>query len=92
MPKLKVDCPECGCSLLVDARTGLVIRAQTKKPDYSFESALEAVAERKAKADQRFSQAVDDEQRRHASLEEKFQEALRSKDELEDPQRLWDLD
>ena len=92
MPKFKVDCPDCGCRLLIDSKTGLVIRSESKKPDYSFESALEKIAERKSKADQIFSQAMDDEKRRHASLEDKFQEALRSKDELEDPKRLWDLD
>jgi hypothetical protein len=92
MSRLKVECPECGCRLLVDAKTGLVIRGESKKPDYSFESALEKVAERKSKADQLFSQAMDDEKRRHSSLEDKFREALRSKDELEDPKRLWDLD
>ena len=53
---------------------------------------MEKIEERKSKADQIFSQAMDDEKRRHASLEDKFREALRSKDELEDPKRLWDLD
>ena len=92
MSRLKVECPECGCRLLVDGKTGLVIRSESKKQDYSFESALEAITERKARADQRFSKVVDDENRRHASLEDKFREALQSKDELEDPKRLWDLD
>jgi hypothetical protein len=92
MSKLKVDCPECGCVLIVDSKTGLVIRTESRKPEYSFESALEEVAERKSRADQLFSQAMDQEKRRHATLEEKFEEALRSKDELEDPKRLWDLD
>ena len=92
MPRLRVKCPECGCRLVVDAKTGMVIRSERKKPDYSFKSALEAIEDRKSKADQLFSQAVDEEKRRHATLEDKFQEALRSKDELEDPKRLWDLD
>ena len=92
MSRFKVECPECGCRLLVDAKTGLVIRSESKKQDYSFESAMEAIADHKAKADQRFSKVVDDEKRRHAGLEDKFREALRSKDELEDPKRLWDLD
>lgn len=92
MPRLKVGCPECGCRIVVDAKTGLVIQSERKKQDYSFESALEAITDRKAKADQLFSEAVDEEKRRHATLEEKFKEALRSKDELEDPKRLWDLD
>ena len=92
MPRLTVECPDCGCRLLVDSKTGLVIRSEHKKTDYSFESALDKIADRKSKADQIFNQAMDDEKRRHASLEDKFQEALRSKDELEDPKRLWDLD
>lgn len=92
MPRLKVECPECGCRLHLDQKTGLVIRSERKKPDYSFESALEEIEERKSRADQIFSQAMDNEKRRHATLEEKFKEALRSKDELEDPSRLWDLD
>lgn len=92
MPRFKVECPDCGCWLLIDSKTGLVIRSECKKPDYSFESALEKIAERKSKADQIFNRAMDDEKRRHASLEDKFQEALRSKDELGDPKRLWDLD
>ena len=92
MSRLKVQCPECGCRLHIDSKTALVIRSERKKTDYSFESALEKIEARKSKADQLFSQAMDDEKRRHASLEDKFQEALRSKDELEDPKRLWDLD
>ena len=90
--RIKVDCPCCKAVLVVESKSGLVIHSKGKKGDYSFDSALEEISERKSKADQLFSKAVEDEKQRQLTLEEKFQEALRSKDDLDEPTRLWDLD
>lgn len=57
-----------------------------------MEDALKREKTRKEKADELFQQAFDKEQKRTDQLEQKFQEALRSKDELEEPMRPFDLD
>jgi hypothetical protein len=90
--RLEVTCPCCQATMLVEATTGLVLKSQDKKPDYSLEEAVELEKERKSKADEVFAQAFVDEKKRHESLEEKFKKALDAKDELEDPTRPWDFD
>ena len=90
--RLKVTCPCCEADLLIDTATGLVIKSQEKKLDYSLQSAIRREAERKSKADQLFADAFQNEQDRHASLEDKFKKALEAKDELDDPTRPWDFD
>lgn len=91
--RLNVECPCCQARLVIDPKTGLVIRSQPAQADYSFEEALRREQERKAKSDQLFAQAVANEKQRQRSLEQKFEEALRSKDELDTPPpRPWDLD
>lgn len=69
-----------------------MLHSEDKKSGYSFEKALEQVQERKAKADELFDKAFQEEKKRQSNLEEKFREALKSKDELDEPSRPWDLD
>ncbi len=90
--RLQVTCPCCQAKLTVEPTTGMVLKSQEKKTDYSLEEALRQEKVRKDKADDLFAQAFHDEKKRHASLEEKFRKALDSKDELEDPTRPWDFD
>ncbi len=90
--RLGVTCPCCQATLLVEPSTGLVLRSQEKKSDYSLEDALQKEKERKGQADAMFAEAFENEKRRYHSLEEKFRKALDSKDELEEPTRIWDLD
>lgn len=89
---LIVICPCCQAELRLDPDTGLVLNSQAKKPDYSFEGALQREADRKSKADQVFADAFRKEQDRHSTLQEKFRKALESKDELDDPDRPFDFD
>jgi hypothetical protein len=90
--RLEVICPCCQAKLVVEPSTGLVLRSQAKKPDYSLDEALQEEKQRKDQADEAFALAVKEERRRKDSLEEKFRKALDSKDELEDPTRPWDYD
>lgn len=90
--KLQVVCPCCQATLVVEPSTGMVLKSQEKKTDYSLEGALRQERTRKQKADELFAKAFQNERKRHASLEEKFRKALDSKDELEDPTRPWDFD
>ena len=96
MPKnnsrIELVCPCCQATLLVDAKTGLILQSQEKKTDYSFEKGLKAVQERNEKSEELFAEAFHQEQQRQQGLEAKFRQALDSKDELEEPPRLWDLD
>ena len=90
--RIEVICPCCQATLTVDPKTGLVLHSEGKKTGYSFEQALEQVKARKEKADELFDKAFLDEKRRHEALEEKFREALKSKDELDEPAKPWDMD
>ena len=94
MPKnnsrIDLVCPCCQATLLVDAKTGLILQSQEKKTDYSFEKGLKEVKERNEKSEELFAEAFDQEQQRQQGLEAKFRQALDSKDELEEPPRLWD--
>lgn len=90
--RIHVVCPCCQAGLTVDPASGLVIKADKKKTDYSFDDALERHKTFKSKADEMFQKAFQNEKERTASLEKKFREALESKDELEDPKRPFDWD
>ena len=90
--KVEVVCPCCQATLLVDSKTGLVLHSREKKSDYSFEKGLEEVKRRSEKSEELFEEAFQQEHQRQQGLEEKFRQALNSKDELDEPPRLWDLD
>ena len=91
--RIEVICPSCQTKMVIDAKTGLVIHSEHKKPEYSFDEALERERTKKDLTDELFSKAFEDEKRRKANLEDKFKEALESKDELDDPSiRPWELD
>lgn len=91
--RVKVVCPGCQTSMVVDGKTGLVIHSESQKSAYSFDDALEREKERKDKSDELFARAFQNEKKRQSSLKEKFDEALKSKDELDEPPpRPWDLD
>jgi hypothetical protein len=90
--RLQVICPCCQAKLLVEPTTGLVLKSQEKKLDYSLEGALQEEKKKRDQADDLFDQVFQDEKRRQDVLQEKFRKALDSKDELEDPTRPWDYD
>ena len=91
-PRIKVLCPSCQAKLTVDPRTGLVLHAEGKKADYSFDEALDHLQTRKEKSEELFQKAFLDEKQRKQNLEEKFREALESKDELDEPHHPLELD
>jgi predicted nucleotide-binding protein (sugar kinase/HSP70/actin superfamily) len=84
-PRIQVICPGCQASLTVDPRTGLVVHAEGKKSDFTFDEALDQLQSRKEKSEELFQKAFQDEEERKQNLEEKFKEALDSKDELDEP-------
>ena len=91
-PRIQIVCPSCQANLTVDPRTGLVLHSDGKKPDYSFDEALDHLQSRKEQSDELFQKAFQDEEQRKKTLEEKFQEALDSKDELDAPHHPLELD
>lgn len=90
--KIEVVCPSCQTALLVDAKTGLVLHSTEKGTDYTFETGLAQLQDRKQKSDELFDKAFENEKQRQQSLEDKFKQALESKDELDEPQRPWEFD
>ena len=91
-PRIQVVCPSCQANLTVDPKTGLVLHAEGKKPDYSFDEALDHLQARKEKSEELFQKAFLDEEQRKKGLEQKFREALNSKDELDEPPNPWEMD
>ena len=91
-PRIQIVCPSCQANLTVDPRTGLVLHAEGKKADYSFDEALDHLQTRKEKSEELFQKAFLDEKQRKQNLEEKFREALESKDELDEPHHPLELD
>jgi len=91
-PRIQIVCPSCQANLTVDPRTGLVLHVEGKKPDYSFDEALDRLQARKVNSEELFQKAFRDEEQRKQNLEEKFQEALESKDELDEPHHPLELD
>ncbi len=91
-PRIQIVCPSCQANLTVDPRTGLVLHVEGKKPDYSFDEALDRLQARKENSEELFQKAFRDEEQRKQNLEEKFQEALESKDELDEPHHPLELD
>ncbi len=90
--RIQVVCPSCQATLNVDPKTGLVIKSDKKKSEFSFDDAMERQKSFTSKADDLFQKAFDDEKERAEQLEEKFKEALKSTDELEAPKRPFDWD
>lgn len=90
--RIEVVCSCCGAKLSVESTTGLVVKAEAKKIDYSIEEGMKREADRKNKADDLFQRAFDNEKQRASKMEEKFRQALKSKDELPDPKRPFDWD
>ena len=91
-PRLQVICPSCQANLTIDPKTGLVLHAEGKKPDYSFDEALDQLQSRKERSEELFQKAFLDEEKRKQNLDEKFREALNSKDELDEPHHPLELD
>jgi predicted nucleotide-binding protein (sugar kinase/HSP70/actin superfamily) len=90
--RIQVVCPSCQAKLTVDPKTGLVVHAEGKKPDYSFDEALDQLQTRKDKSEELFQKAFLDEEQRKQNLGEKFREALDSKDELDEPHHPFEVD
>lgn len=93
MKKISVKCPCCSAVLTIDAGTGLVLKSESRKMDYSFDEALKREEEKSSKADEMFKKAMQAEEERAGELEEKFKSIIESRDELDEPPpRPIDLD
>jgi len=89
---IEVVCSSCQTTLLVNTKTGLVLHSSEKKSDYTLETGLAQLQDRKQKSDELFDRAFEHEKQRQQNLEDKFKQALESKDELDEPLRPWDFD
>ena len=97
--KLSVECPDCGCEIVVDVASGQVLFHQPAKKapaeGKDFDSLLAGLGASKAKADEVFNREFSALKDRDRVLEEKFKEALKRAEETDDgapPVRPWDLD
>jgi len=97
--KLSLECPDCGCEMVVDVASGQVLFHQSaKKPPAEgkdFDSLLAGLGASKSKADEVFNRELSALGDRDRVLEEKFKEALKRAEESDDgapPVRPWDLD
>lgn len=75
---LEVVCPCCETRLLVEAKTGVILREDRKKgPKKSFDEALDEEKTRKAASDELFGKALKSQKDQQELLERKFQEAMK---------------
>ena len=83
--QIEIDCPCCASRILVDVRTGQILR--TRRPagtdeagrktvsQAEWQDALGRVKERKAGGEDRLEQALDRERRREQDLDDLFRQA-----------------
>jgi len=95
--EVRVKCPGCQKELLVDTRTGQVIRELDRTEDAGelFDNALGKVQEQQTGAEDRFDQVMRSQEGRQSKLDEAFDDAKkRAKERPEDekPYNPMDLD
>jgi hypothetical protein len=91
---LELSCPDCGTRILVDVRTGQVLRhGPARSPDGQddeggWDRALQKVEGRDTRGQDRFDDALDKERRRDKDLDDLFDSARRAakRDEEEEEQ------
>ena len=92
--ELKIECPCCKASLVVDSETGIVLQAAAhKQAPVSLETFLKSEAGRAKELEDKFAEARRIEESRKAMLEKKFEWAKKNKDKLPDaplPGIQWD--
>ncbi len=74
-----VQCPDCGSTLKIDARTGAVLSHEPpvhKDKLASLEEAAKEIQRRKARAEDLFEATVEREKHKSEILEKTFKEAL----------------
>ena len=92
---IEVACPDCGCDLVIDRKSGKVLVHKAKKAAVQdFDALLSGLDEQKAKAEEVFEKekaALEDKDR---ILEQQFKEALKRAEETPDEEviRPFDLD
>jgi hypothetical protein len=94
--QFRVQCPDCGGELTIDAATGHVLthRSVKKAPAKDFDALLAGIGDSKARADEIFQQEWSALKDRDRVLDEKFREAVKRAEESPDekPKRPWDFD
>ncbi len=97
--KLRLRCPDCGSTLVVDRATGeILFHKASKEPPAGgkdFDQLLAGLDQERADAEEVFSREVEALKDRERLLDEKFREAVeRAADEPDDqpPPRPFDLD
>ena len=95
-PNLRVTCPCCGSTLVIDAGLKRVVRhvepERADKP--KLDDAHRILAEAKARRESIFDQSVESERTRGDALSKRFEEALKQAREepISKPERDFDLD
>ncbi len=91
---LLIQCPDCGSTLKVDARTGAVLAHEApvhKDKLASLEEAAKEIQRRKARAEDLFEATVEREKHKSEILEKTFKEALhKAKTDPSKPHGIFD--
>ena len=96
-PVVKVDCPCCGTSLVIDAAQGVVLESRqpvNPRKEADLKDAQQVLKEESSRIEERYRQIVEADKGRGATMEKKFKEFLdKTKDEpAQKPVRDIDLD
>jgi len=88
MEVLKIKCPECRADIVVNAKTGKVVKHDVhKKEKASFDQFLETQGNRKKAIEEKFSASKKKSQERMNVINEKVDYAKHHLDEIEIPPR-----
>ncbi|MBF0429717.1 MAG: hypothetical protein HQK83_00445 [Fibrobacteria bacterium] len=94
MKEIKLNCPCCKASLIIDPETGGVIKhTKFKEAPQSLDAFIKSEKGKGAKKKEKFKEARDKEESKMDLLEKKFEWAKKNKDKLPDapkPDIFWD--
>ncbi len=84
---LKITCPCCETLLVVDPKSGAILREErkVKRAHQSLDDALDHVRNQRNDARERLERAMEESRHREEILEKKFEEARRKAAESDEP-------
>ena len=94
-PVVKVDCPCCGTSLVIDAARGVILESRepvNPRKETSLSDAQKVLNEESSRIHERYRQIVEAEKGRGATMEKKFKDFLEKAKDEPPPKPVRDID
>lgn len=94
-PVLKVDCPCCGSTLVIDAERGVVVQSSPPvhpRKEASLSDARQLLEQESTRLHERYRQIVETEKGRGATMEKRFKDFLEKAKDEPAPKPVRDID